>query len=149
MREGQTLYEIDKFSVSDREHMLGFKEGYVEGAVNDLFKHLKDEAFQAEFSDGAEWVDTLDEKYFDMVQCKYGFETSQDFYDILIAPAEQSKRKPVDLLFTKEMYAKHLLGNTTSVAVLTHLLSPLKEICQRRQYNGFDYDFKWIDKCHV
>ena len=45
--------------------------------------------------------------------------------------------------FDEEEYSKHLLGNSFSIPVIEHLMSPLKEIFATRSYNDANYQFKW------
>lgn len=142
----ETKYEIATISVAERENALGLTKGYVEEAVKDLFHHLKDDAFQVELSQDPHdhWCDKLDEKFFHFAKCKYQFKPSTEhpFYDIEMAiPSTNLKH---ELFFDAETYSKHLIGNACSVPVLEHLLSPLKDVCTVRYYNGFDYNYPWL-----
>ena len=140
-------YKIATISVAERENALGLTKGYVEEAVQDLFDHLKHDAFQVEFSQNPtdHWCDRLDEKFFHFVKCKYQFKPSTDppFYDIEMAIPSSNLKNEL-LFFDAETYSKHLIGNACSVPMLEHLLSPLKDICTVRYYDGFNYKFPWL-----
>eukprot|EP01083_Nonionella_stella_P107203 310284_1 len=147
--KGRKLYELSIFSVIERERMLGFQDGYVFDPLKDLYKHLKDDAFNAEFYPGASWADTLDPKYYHFAKCKFDFGTittaSEDveppFYELLIKLPKKVNQK--EIFFNCRSYAKHLLGNTSSIACMEFFLSPLKKICTLREYDNADYDFSW------
>lgn len=149
---GKKRFEVQPFSVSDIEKILGFQVGYVSTALNDLFDHLRNDAFNIECEEGLHWIGRLDEKYYDMAKCSYRFKkcSSDDLYQILIsAPTEttineNTSKSDQKVFFNKEQYAKYLLSTSSSIATLEFVLSPLKKICERRVYDSFDYDFNWL-----
>ncbi len=149
--DGRKSYTFSTFSVTEREKMLGFREGYVQEAVKDLFEELKVKGFNCEFENGKRWHALLHPKYFTFAKCGFNFVPSKDFdrqfYEIEIGlPATGDKKHQQDMYYGDEKYAKHLLGNAFSIAVAEVLLSPLKEICTMRRYEGFDYRFSWVDE---
>jgi len=156
------MYKMDTFSVAERERMMGFDKGYVENAVEDLYENLK-KSFNCELEEGKRWYGDLDKKYFHFSRCKFNFVPVKDFerqlYEIEIRlptttttaatsgnNKKQSSPHQQGIYCDKDKYAKHLLGNAYSIAVAEVLLSPLKEICTLRRYEGYDYDFSWIEE---
>lgn len=127
-------------SVADRERSLGLKEGYVQSAVKDLFQDLR-EAFlvESDATNEHHWCDKLHKKYYHFMRCNYDFKPSSDFpfFEIKMEPPSSKKNKK--FFFDAETYAKHLIGNTSSIPMIQHLLSPLKEICSLRDYDGYNY----------
>lgn len=139
-KDGKVEFEVQTFSVTDREKMLGLKEGFVGNAVSALFENLKEEAFKVEFEGNKMMKASVIAKYSDMLKCKYSFEPGkEDFFKILISPPLSQKPKCLDF----EQYGKYLLGKAFCIPVIEFLLSPLQQICERRDYDGFDYDFAW------
>lgn len=129
-------FEVKTFSVGDREKMLGFFCGYVENSLKVLFDDLRENAFMAEYIEGSHWSEKLHQKYYDLARKKFGFKrSSNNLFDVLIHEGKMQ--------FDAESYGKHLLGKSSNIALLEHLLSPISKICEARHYYGFDYEFYW------
>ena len=147
-------------SVSDRERSLGLNEGYIQNALyavdrkedstgegngvsvkDGLFGELR-EAFTAEFQKGWHWCHKVDEKYhhFNMYNFEFKPIANDPFFAIKMDPPSIVDKK---YFYDEETYAKHLIGNTYSVPMIEHLLSPLKVISSDRFYDGYDYKFSW------
>jgi hypothetical protein len=45
--------------------------------------------------------------------------------------------------FNAEDYSKRLLGNSFSIPVVEYLLTRLSEVFATREYEGFDYNYRW------
>ena len=138
--KGSKMYEVQTFSVVDRECMMGFPVGYVSTAVESLFKNLKENAFNVEVAGHKKkhWYDSLEKQLHPFNQCNFRFKPHRDnFYEVRIESENSTS------CFDSEEYAKHLLGNAWSIPVVERLLSPLKAICEAKQYDGYDYPFCW------
>jgi hypothetical protein len=145
-KDGETMFEIHKLSLPDREKLMGFKSGYVNDALKDIYKQLKLDAFQVEFNrDGGSWSENLNEKYFDLVNCEFDFEPSRHwpYFDILVKPPQNMSKKK-QIYYDNEKYGKYLLGKTTPIPTMEYLLQPLQRIYEHRHYSGCDHQYYWI-----
>ena len=50
---------------------------------------------------------------------------------------------PQSEFFHGEDYAKHLLGNSFSIPVVEHLLTNLQDLFATRDYDGYNYHYRW------
>eukprot|EP00594_Rhizosolenia_setigera_P011972 CAMPEP_0178972502 /NCGR_PEP_ID=MMETSP0789-20121207/21061_1 /TAXON_ID=3005 /ORGANISM="Rhizosolenia setigera, Strain CCMP 1694" /LENGTH=200 /DNA_ID=CAMNT_0020659981 /DNA_START=566 /DNA_END=1168 /DNA_ORIENTATION=- len=138
-------YYKEYYSVRDRELMLGFPEGYVEKAVNSLFKSLTQDAFlKPEITPGAHWTETLPEELHHFHRrCKFKCAVAEQppFFQLEISAPKEAKNRE---FFNEEQYCKHLLGNAWSIPVTEYMLSSLREICEDKKiYENSDYRFQW------
>mmetsp|Transcript_22249 Transcript_22249/g.34247 ORF Transcript_22249/g.34247 Transcript_22249/m.34247 type:complete len:599 (-) Transcript_22249:360-2156(-) len=135
-------YKKGTFTVSEREKMLGFPNGYVMHAMELLHKELrkvllvrsKHEMKTNEYKKFSAKLKMFSGK-------RFKFKLRGDDVDILIDQPQQSKKQISH--FNKEDYSKHLLGNTFSIPVVEHLLKPLSEVFASREYDRYDYKYEW------
>ena len=148
-------YEPRKFSVEEREHLMGYKAGYVEWPVEELYFQLKP-AFlgNKEYN----WKEKLPEKFhcFSGEKVKlHGLgwyytkdEKSEEEYPSPLKPCialklapPQTRGKPT--FFHADQYSKHLIGNAYCVPVAVTLLAPLEALFEIVKYKGYPYTYKW------
>jgi hypothetical protein len=146
-RSGIDSYLMSKYSTKDRELMMGFPPGYIEDAVHHLWQTLIKDAFKVnDLHSGVEWKKTLEKKFHHFSECEFTFKKStlddKSVTNVLQISSElEQKEKPYRFNF--DQYGKHLIGNSWSIPVVEELLSPLKDICEERQYENYNYRFYW------
>lgn len=118
--------------------------------VEHLFVELLNNAYDLHYPDETRpdslWKNKLDPKYFCFVGEPVRYEEAYDetagmpFVRILMSPPEVTMNRD---FFNAEDYSKHLLGNSFSIPVVEYLLTRLREVFASREYDGYDYKYRW------
>jgi hypothetical protein len=148
-------YHGRPMSVGEREAMMGYPRGYVEHAVRTLFSTLTEDGLSKLFI-GQSWRESLDSKLhhfagnyhaipegtaYRFAEPKSGFEEH-----ILKMTPPQTGTGPE--FFDAQEYSKHLIGLAFSVPVVEHLLGPLRDLFECREYEGYtDVPYEWETDC--
>jgi hypothetical protein len=142
-RKGDGYY-IDKYSVSERERMLGLPIGYVSKAVKNLFKELTEKAFlRPEAEEGSNWRTLLSEELHNFRMCcefKMKPQRKEPYFHIELSTPKEGKTTS---LYNEDAYCKHLLGNGWSIPVVEYILGGLKDLCDETSFEGYDYNYPW------
>ena len=106
-------YEIETYSVGERERMMGLPTGYVEKAIHQLFSDLTENAFlQPEVSPkGKTYKDFLDKKLWHFrKKCHFKFQPSSvhPYFQLALSSPQEGKLK--EDFYTEEQYCKHLVS---------------------------------------
>ena len=135
----RSLFEVETFSVQDREKMLGFPLNYVKQPVDELVGKLQQCFLSPNWTLDADCLNMSE----DFSGLKYRFESSSThpFFEVKLGAPQVSDK--TQYIFNADGYAKHLLGNAFSIPVVEHLLRPLKQLYAEREYEAFMYDFPW------
>lgn len=63
---------------------------------------------------------------------------------VKLGTVEKNQKGKTLYYFDSEGYCKRLLGNSYSIPVVEHLLKPLKDLFQEKQYDeNASYEFSW------
>jgi hypothetical protein len=142
-------YYIHTYSVREREKMLGLPLGYVEDAVNNLFRSLTGDAFlKPETIEGTSHRNFLDQSLWHFrKKCYFKIKprfNEPPFFQIEISAPREGKQKLE--YFDEDSYSKHLLGNGWSLPVVEHLLEPLQELFDKEDLKTYplcNYNYPW------
>lgn len=92
------------------------------------------------------WKNRLDSKFFCFAGDVPRFEETYDETEkcprvgLLMSPPQVTQEP---YYFNAEDYCKHLLGNSFSIPVVEYLLRNLRKVFASREYEGFDYKYRW------
>ena len=76
--------------------------------------------------------------------CSYKFVCDDKTADTMVKVKEKNRKGKTLYYFDSEGYCKRLLGNSYSIPVVEHLLKPLKELFQEKQYDeNASHEFTW------
>ena len=80
--------------------------------------------------------------------CSYKFvcddKTVDPMVKVKLGTVEKNQKGKTLYYFDSEGYCKRLLGNSYSIPVVEHLLRPLKNLFQEKQYDeNASYEFSW------
>ena len=131
------MFEVETYSVNDRERMMGFPEGYVEEPLKDLFEKMT-EAFVH-----PDWTTAMPElAKFSGLPYSFKPQQTSPFFLLKAGPPLPHKQK-TQYYFSSSEYAKHLIGNAFSIPVMEHLLKPLTQLFASKQHEGYSYPYPW------
>jgi hypothetical protein len=141
-------YDVQSYSVSERERMMGLPVGYVEEPLRHLFTELAKNAFVLpESNEGKTYRDYLPRSLWHFrKRCKFQFHPSSEYPFFQLHLSSPLEGKKLLTYFSQEQYCKHLIGNGWSIPVVEHLLGKLPEIFDAncmKQYEGYEYVFPW------
>jgi hypothetical protein len=150
---GNNKHEKAYFSALERERMLGFPDNYVKDAVEHLFTELFIKAFSLQHPKESKpdtlWKEQLDPKYWCFsgkpvrYEEAYNYTEQAPYIRILLNPPLATKNPD---FFNAEDYSLHLLGNTFSIPVVEYLMTRLGEVFASREYEGYNYEYRWESK---
>lgn len=140
---------LSTYSVREREIMIGLPEGYVQKAMEHIFKKLTLGGFQKpETECGARYKSCLDPELWHFAkQCRFKVKTKlgPPFFQLEVSDPLEGRKDYS--FYDEEGYSKHLIGNGWSIPVVEHLLEPLRGLFHDdsflQTYDDYDYDFPW------
>ena len=137
LETSRSSFEVETFSVHDREKMLGFPLNYVKQPVDELFGKLMQCSISPNWTLDADCLDMSE----DFSGLKYRFESSSthQFFEVKLGAPQVSDE--TQYISNADGYAKHLLGDAFSIPVVEHFLRPWKKLYAERKYEAFTYDF--------
>ena len=160
-------------TAAERELMMGYPKGYIQGPVEELFQTLQDKALCHQFDEynnetgkkvgmfEGYWKDILPKKYhhfcgnYHLLPCtdphRFGPTNKEPTYiELKLLPPVNVVGEEEDYIYTTgvsffnaENYSKHLTGLAYSVPVVEHLLRPLQRIFKRQSYPQFSFEYPW------
>lgn len=137
LRNGR--FEVQPYSVSDREKMMGFPDGYVEKPLKKLFRKVTSAFVSPDWT-----LEFLEYEEFSGLPFAYRpKEKEPPFFQLLIGSPRPENQK-TQYYFTDNEYAKHLIGNAFSIPVVEFLVRPLKKLFKKRDYDDdYSYPYPW------
>ena len=143
-------YLVDTYSVEDREVMMGLPSGYVALPMNKLYDELTNGAFLLpETNPGTTYRDFLPRDLWHLrKKCRFKEKPSRDdpLFQILISSPLEGKAE-LDY-FSRDQYAKRLIGNGWSLPVVEHILEPLRDLYRDEKIlkpcgDRWTYSYRW------
>ena len=142
--------ELESYSVSERERMMGLPPSYVSGPLKKIFNEITMNAIlKPETSaDGKTYREFMDRRYWHLRKKlklqHYPKKGEEPYFEIGIATPIENKKK-LDF-FKEEQYSKHLIGMGFNICVIEALLEGLVDLFSNdllKTYEGCDYSFPW------
>ena len=143
-------YLVETYSVKDREVMMGLPKGYVEVPINKLYDELTNGAFLLpETKPGKTYRDFLPRDLWHLrKRCRFKFKPCRDapLFQILISSPLEGK---ADLdYYSRDQYAKRLIGNGWSLPVVEHIVEPLRDLYRDKKMlesygERWTYSYRW------
>ena len=147
VKEVDGQFIIGKYSVHEREVMLGLPKGYVGDAVNALFQDLTQNAFikPESSTEGLGWRAFLSEELHHFhLDCQFKVEPDMQhpLFHLKISAPQENKNLS---FYNEDQYCKHLLGNGWSIPVIEYILSELKGLFDVEKTYGekYNYQYPW------
>lgn len=133
-------YLLKRYSVGERERMMGFPTGYVEKPVRNLFTELTTNAFllPETSEEGKTYRDFLDRDFWHYrKECQFKFKPNSEppFFQLALSSPQEGKSQN---FYMQDQYCKHLVGNAWSIPVVEHLLGRLVELFDNNVLSTYD-----------
>jgi len=146
----RSRYLVETYSVADREVMMGLPRGYVELPIKKLYDELTNGAFLLpETNPGKTYRDFLPTGLWHLrKKCRFKFKPCTDapLFQILISSPLEGK---ADLdYYSRDQYAKRLIGNGWSLPVVEHIMEPLRDLYRDKKMlkpcgYRWTYSYRW------
>lgn len=130
-RNSSSKYQIETYSVAEREKMMGLPKGYVENHLSRLFGELTEKAFllPETSQEGKTYRDFLPREFWHFrKKCHFKCIAYSEppYFQLALSSPLEGKLQPS--FYTEKQYCKHLIGNGWSIPVIEYLLGSLKEL---------------------
>lgn len=144
-----TKFQIETYSVGERERMMGFSTGYVKKPICELFSELTMKAFlhPETSAEGKTYRDFLGRELWHFrKKCQFKFQPCSEppYFQLALSSPQEGKLRHD--FYTEEQYCKHLIGNGWSIPVVEHLLGGLADLFADdvlRTYGKYTYQHPW------
>ena len=145
----QKKYQIETYSVRERERMMGLPTGYVEKPVSRLFSELSQNAFiLPESEEGKSYRDFLRRQAWHFRRkTSFKFRTNDQppFFQLALSSPKEGKTQLA--FYTEDEYCKHLIGNGWSIPVAEYILGSMTDLFTddvvMPSYDKYDYHYSW------
>ena len=142
-RNDRSEYVQRSLTADERGDMMGFPVEYATEPLKHIFRHY----LEGICSDL--WFANVPEEYHCLSEVLMRVDSqwdNQNYKDkVELAPQVYSENLNASDIqyFDQEAYGKRLYGNAWNIPTIVYLLESLRGIFERREYEGFDYKYKW------
>jgi hypothetical protein len=133
VRQYKNLFEVETFSIGDRERMLGLPIGYVEAPVEKLFATLEKCFSEKDWTLHDDCLALTADFSGQKFRFSAGHLRKHPFFEVKLGAPPVSDK--TTYFFNSDGYSKHLLGNSFSIPVVEYLLHNLREIYDTKVYS--------------